>query len=100
MKSPRIVAFPGDSLLLIIGLLAHFLLPAQGLYFYIDGNTPKCVYEELPKDTLVVGELYFYRLAEKLILNILSDRTLQGRRVYHREQEIRITRCGPHIHLR
>lgn len=28
---------------------------AQALYFYIDGNTPKCFYEELPKDTLVVG---------------------------------------------
>jgi hypothetical protein len=28
---------------------------AQALYFYIDGGTPKCFYEELPKDTLVVG---------------------------------------------
>lgn len=28
---------------------------AQGLFFYIDGTTPKCFYEELPKDTLVVG---------------------------------------------
>ncbi|KAJ9156186.1 Transmembrane emp24 domain-containing protein 9 [Pleurostoma richardsiae] len=28
---------------------------AQALYFYIDGTTPKCFYEELPKDTLVVG---------------------------------------------
>ncbi|KAI1332768.1 emp24/gp25L/p24 family/GOLD-domain-containing protein [Xylariaceae sp. FL0255] len=28
---------------------------AQALYFFIDGTTPKCFYEELPKDTLVVG---------------------------------------------
>ncbi|KAH8163733.1 hypothetical protein CIB48_g4521 [Xylaria polymorpha] len=28
---------------------------AQALYFFIDGTQPKCFYEELPKDTLVVG---------------------------------------------
>lgn len=28
---------------------------AQALYFYIDGSNPKCFFEELPKDTLVVG---------------------------------------------
>ncbi|KAK0615007.1 emp24/gp25L/p24 family/GOLD-domain-containing protein [Bombardia bombarda] len=28
---------------------------AKALYFYIDGTTPKCFFEELPKDTLVVG---------------------------------------------
>ncbi|PSR79096.1 transmembrane emp24 domain-containing protein 9 [Coniella lustricola] len=27
----------------------------QALYFFIDGTTEKCFYEELPKDTLVVG---------------------------------------------
>ncbi|KAM0200230.1 hypothetical protein ACHAPA_003433 [Fusarium lateritium] len=39
-----------------------FLLPllslsaaANALHFFIDGTTPKCFYEELPKDTLVVG---------------------------------------------
>jgi len=33
------------------------LLPAShALYFYLDGSTPKCFYEELPKDTLVVGK--------------------------------------------
>ncbi|KAI9167631.1 membrane protein [Paramyrothecium foliicola] len=42
--------------------MARVLLPflsalsvAQALYFYIDGSTPKCFFEELPKDTLVVG---------------------------------------------
>ncbi|EZF32523.1 hypothetical protein TMEN_4241 [Trichophyton mentagrophytes] len=29
--------------------------PVQSLYFYIHGRQPKCFYEELPKDTLVVG---------------------------------------------
>lgn len=28
---------------------------AQALYFFADGATPKCFFEELPKDTLVVG---------------------------------------------
>ncbi|CAN8105910.1 unnamed protein product [Discula destructiva] len=27
----------------------------QALYFFLDGSTQKCFYEELPKDTLVVG---------------------------------------------
>lgn len=28
---------------------------AQALYFFVDNEAPKCFYEELPKDTLVVG---------------------------------------------
>ncbi|KAI9787791.1 MAG: emp24p/erv25p- protein [Peltula sp. TS41687] len=36
-------------------ILSSIILPAQSLYFYIDGTTPKCFYEDLPKDTLVVG---------------------------------------------
>lgn len=28
---------------------------AQALYFYIDGASSKCFYEELPKGTLVAG---------------------------------------------
>jgi hypothetical protein len=28
---------------------------AQALFFYIDGTSSKCFFEELPKDTLVVG---------------------------------------------
>jgi hypothetical protein len=35
--------------------LASLLAQAQALYFYIDGPTQKCFFEELPKDTLVVG---------------------------------------------
>ncbi|KAK0263209.1 emp24p/erv25p- protein [Friedmanniomyces endolithicus] len=35
--------------------LAALLIPSQALYFYIDGSTQKCFFEELPKDTLVVG---------------------------------------------
>ena len=37
-------------------LAASYALPSFGLYFYIDGITPKCFFEELPKDTLVVGK--------------------------------------------
>ena len=36
--------------------LLGLLFPANALYFYLDSTTPKCFYEELPKDTLVVGE--------------------------------------------
>ncbi|KAF2206217.1 hypothetical protein CERZMDRAFT_103624 [Cercospora zeae-maydis SCOH1-5] len=35
--------------------LALLLNCADALYFYIDGPTQKCFFEELPKDTLVVG---------------------------------------------
>ncbi|KAL2833421.1 emp24/gp25L/p24 family/GOLD-domain-containing protein [Aspergillus cavernicola] len=30
-------------------------VPANALYFYVDGRQTRCFYEELPKDTLVVG---------------------------------------------
>ncbi len=42
----------------IILLAFSFLVPTQALYFYLDGTSanPKCFYEELPKDTMVVGE--------------------------------------------
>ncbi|KAF2467027.1 uncharacterized protein BDR25DRAFT_267813 [Lindgomyces ingoldianus] len=35
--------------------LAALVIPSQALYFYIDGAAQKCFFEELPKDTLVVG---------------------------------------------
>ena len=35
--------------------LTSLLTQAQALYFYIDGPSQKCFFEELPKDTLVVG---------------------------------------------
>lgn len=41
----------------IFSSVALFLSCAEALYFYIDGPTQKCFFEELPKDTLVVGEL-------------------------------------------
>ncbi|KAI1085323.1 emp24/gp25L/p24 family/GOLD-domain-containing protein [Whalleya microplaca] len=31
---------------------------AQALYFFMDGSTSKCFFEELPKDTLVVGHYH------------------------------------------
>jgi hypothetical protein len=40
----------------IAAALAALALPVQSLYFYMDGTTPKCFYEELPKDTMVVGK--------------------------------------------
>ncbi|MCJ1419560.1 emp24p/erv25p- protein [Xylographa parallela] len=40
---------------LLFFLCLSVLVPVDALYFYIDSNSPKCFYEELPKDTLVVG---------------------------------------------
>lgn len=34
--------------------------PAHALYFYMEGRQPKCFFEELPKDTLVVGTSHLY----------------------------------------
>jgi len=42
-----------STLLLAASYAAH---QASALYFYIDGTSPKCFFEELPKDTLVVGQ--------------------------------------------
>ena len=36
-------------------LAAALALPSQALHFFIDGAVQKCFFEELPKDTLVVG---------------------------------------------
>lgn len=40
-----------------LALLSFFslLLPANALYFYVEGRQPKCFFEDLPKDTLVAG---------------------------------------------
>ncbi|KAJ5610423.1 membrane protein [Penicillium lagena] len=35
--------------------LLSILVPANALYFYMDGRQSKCFYEDLPKDTLVAG---------------------------------------------
>ncbi|KAH8730102.1 emp24/gp25L/p24 family/GOLD-domain-containing protein [Phaeosphaeriaceae sp. PMI808] len=40
-------------------LLATALaVPSQALHFFLDGAVQKCFYEELPKDTLVVGHYH------------------------------------------
>ena len=38
---------------------AALAIPAQALHFFIDGAVEKCFFEELPKDTLVVGTNIF-----------------------------------------
>lgn len=37
-------------------LAAALAIPSQALHFFMDGATQKCFFEELPKDTLVVGK--------------------------------------------
>ncbi|KAF2201999.1 hypothetical protein GQ43DRAFT_440108 [Delitschia confertaspora ATCC 74209] len=36
-------------------VVAALAIPSQALHFFFDGATQKCFFEELPKDTLVVG---------------------------------------------
>ncbi|OGM47081.1 endosomal cargo receptor (Erp5) [Aspergillus bombycis] len=43
------------SALLAFCAILCLSVPVNALYFYIDGRQPKCFFEELPKDTLVVG---------------------------------------------
>lgn len=45
------------SLFSLLVIALNLILPSQALYFYLDGASasPKCFYEELPKDTLVSG---------------------------------------------
>lgn len=45
---------PSWPALAILSLLA-LALPSNALYFYMDGRQTKCFFEDLPKDTLVVG---------------------------------------------
>merc|ERR1712144_157028 len=48
---------PPAMIRLLPSLISLVLLvcQTQALYFYIDGPSQKCFFEELPKDTLVVG---------------------------------------------
>ncbi|KAI1336769.1 emp24/gp25L/p24 family/GOLD-domain-containing protein [Xylariaceae sp. FL0016] len=56
----------------------------QALYFYIDGSQPKCFFEELPKDTLVVG----HYAAEEWDDNIRSWAKHDGISIYISVDEI------------
>ena len=42
---------------MLVLFVLGFIIPTQAVYFYLEGTNPKCFYEELPKDTLVVGKL-------------------------------------------
>lgn len=45
----------------------------QALYFYIDGPSQKCFFEELPKDTLVVGMAMDMNRAHRLPSRAQTD---------------------------
>ena len=46
---------------------------AQAIYFYIDGQNPKCFYEDLPKDTLVVGKYYHFEHGQVFLCQHLQE---------------------------
>lgn len=50
------------SLLATFVAATSLFTSSQALFFYVDGTTPKCFYEDLPKDTLVVGMEHLLRL--------------------------------------
>ena len=77
------------STFLSVFAFAALLLPTQALYFYIDGPTQKCFFEELPKDTLVVGACP--RLSQRAIgLDILTAlRPLHGDTVQRSNEILR-----------
>lgn len=51
------MAFSSSWLAATLALFSFLslLLPANALYFYVDGRQTKCFFEDLPKDTLVAG---------------------------------------------
>lgn len=51
----------GSSVLLAAALAA----PAQALHFFMDGALQKCFYEELPKETMVVGKIHVPKVPER-----------------------------------
>jgi hypothetical protein len=57
---PLAMAYQASSPSWLAAVLALFsifslLVPANALYFYVDGRQTKCFFEDLPKDTLVAG---------------------------------------------
>lgn len=59
---------PSPSWLLSTVALLCLVLPTNALYFYMDATTPRCFMEELPKDTLVVGQSCQLQLPSSPIL--------------------------------
>jgi hypothetical protein len=52
-------------------LAAALAVPSQALHFFMDGAVQKCFYEELPKDTLVVGMI---RLSPSTYIRVVYGR--------------------------
>ena len=50
--------------------LLSFSVPANALYFYMDGRQTKCFFEDLPKDTLVVGKCHDLVLLWHLLVSV------------------------------
>ena len=58
--------------------VALLLAQTRALYFYIDGPSQKCFFEELPKDTLVVGMARDMNRAHRLPSRAQTDITIAG----------------------
>ncbi|MCJ1343604.1 emp24p/erv25p- protein [Peltigera leucophlebia] len=73
----------------LIVLFASTLLVAQtqALYFFLENGVPKCFYEELPKDTLVVGKYkaevfnphtHTFEPSSTLVISVAVEETFQN----------------------
>ena len=47
---------------LLIASIFTLLSPVYSLYFYLEGSQTRCFLEDLPKDTLVVGQSCYSKL--------------------------------------
>jgi p24 family protein alpha len=50
--------------LLALASLAALVSPVWSLYFFLEGSQTRCFLEDLPKDTLVVGDIAPARVCE------------------------------------
>jgi hypothetical protein len=44
-------------------LLAVCIVGSQALYFYLEGSEKKCFIEDLPKETMVIGNLKRFKVS-------------------------------------
>ena len=56
-----------SSTLAVLAILC-LSVPANALYFYMGERQTKCFFEELPKDTLVVGAYHFSQLIRRFYM--------------------------------
>ena len=65
-------SIPPVKLLLRVAFALLFTQQVNALYFLIDGTSEKCFYEDLPKDTIVVGKQFPFAFFFFLVISKCS----------------------------